>query len=169
MRAYGTRSEWFKHELDVHRRSWTCGAPECNFLSFEKKRDFRSHLNTCHADFSQLNDDQKKQIITSCEGPLPVNTKQTCPICFKDYRTRHLEKHLGRHMEQLALWVLPRDENEDEGSGTDYDDNSTDTESTQSDGHSPSVDEIANDLLGKIALSVCSSIRGYVTSSSLTT
>jgi hypothetical protein len=65
-----------------------------------------------------------------------IESEQLCPLCGEKFQPKHLQKHLGRHMEQIALFVVPgsfeeevddnEDEGEDEGEDVDREDRAED-------------------------------------------
>lgn len=64
---------------------------------------------------------QSEAVADRCERA--VQSAQPCPICNVEYSPRQLESHLGRHLQQLAIFALPKetddtdDEDEDEEDG----------------------------------------------------
>ena len=101
-RTFGTREEWFQHELNYHRlsQSWYCQS--CNH-NFEEKEEIELHLSEKHMkseDSSQL-----RLMISLCERFSEKGIqKQPCPFCgFTGATPRTFEKHVADHMEQLAL------------------------------------------------------------------
>ncbi|KAF2176891.1 hypothetical protein K469DRAFT_605505, partial [Zopfia rhizophila CBS 207.26] len=102
-RLYDSRHAWFKHELEAHRTSWLC-IEGCE-KTFHSEKDFRAHVQASHPDlaapdmFSALRRTSAKSAILS---------EQTeCPLCEKQMTLRVLQKHLGHHQKQLALFALP--------------------------------------------------------------
>ncbi|KAI5792248.1 ankyrin repeat-containing domain protein [Pyronema domesticum] len=57
-----------------------------------------------------------------------MEAKQKCPLCQEKYAPMQLRSHLGRHLEQIAPFILPEaSENEDSGSDHDSDDGNIST------------------------------------------
>ena len=111
---YERRSQWFEHELQVHRREWCCNA--IDHRAYEDPTRFLDHMRNVHADtYDQA---ELPNILSLFERP-SSNTTAACPFCFSEDTKRlpmtRFEKHLGRHMEILALFALPR--NLDKASG----------------------------------------------------
>lgn len=106
------RRDWFNHELQVHRREWCCNVN--NHEAYQGKEAFTEHMQQMHADLSY--DFQSSRITSLFERPLTTTTG-SCPFCVdegtKKLSVGRLEKHLARHMEILALFALPRNNDKD--------------------------------------------------------
>lgn len=104
------RHEWFQHENRLHRRFWVC-IEGCQ-SRFQSEADFEAHIKHSHPSFSAP--DQLRQLTAMCERQMPNDDRVECILCRqKGILLRDLEKHLGQHQEQLALFALPStDENE---------------------------------------------------------
>ncbi|KAI5793458.1 hypothetical protein FPQ18DRAFT_388832 [Pyronema domesticum] len=60
-----------------------------------------------------------------------IESVQPCPLCGEEYLPKKLQKHLARHMEQIALFIVPGafdDEEEDEDDEDDQNDDKRDQE-----------------------------------------
>ncbi|MCJ1285845.1 hypothetical protein MMC26_005187 [Xylographa opegraphella] len=107
--TFPTRSLWGSHEFDEHRvtRCWKC--PECAHTGSTAQM-MEEHLRKRHGESITLA--QLPLIISAAEtkSPLPIED-QRCPLCkcIPGKSQRNFVKHVGRHMESLALAVLPRD------------------------------------------------------------
>jgi hypothetical protein len=120
-RLFSSRHEWFDHELVTHRKFWGCD--NCN-KSFETVQAFTKHLDIClHG--ALLTGTRLKSIIVRCEKSFQTIPPSNCPLC-NDWSMmlrksnpgsvvalEEFEKHLGRHLEKLALFALPRLETEE--------------------------------------------------------
>ena len=96
---FASRQEWFEHELAAHRREWHCDS--CNeFLT--SKSLFVQHVQTRHPDASAK---QAEVLTQRAEGA--IESEQSCPLCDKACIPSQLQSHLGRHMQQIALFILP--------------------------------------------------------------
>ncbi|RFU31087.1 hypothetical protein B7463_g5231, partial [Scytalidium lignicola] len=143
MRMFRSRNEWFTHELQNHRRQWLCVLCATPFAS---KTPFLIHLASDH--HVSESDPQLRALVLQSEES--VDSISACPLCdeweenildpkrdfkrvflnegqnVKPYGTlKQFRRHLGRHMEQLALFALPTaesDELEDDDAGGDKDD-----------------------------------------------
>ncbi|KAI5789384.1 hypothetical protein FPQ18DRAFT_261656, partial [Pyronema domesticum] len=119
---YEGRHEWFAHERDMHRREWFCSKCKKEFPSNEM---FREHLFKKH---KHLISDSKEQLeVLIARGARAIEGKQKCPLCQEKYVPKQLRSylqlrsHLGRHLEQISLFILPEDSEENEDSSSDYD------------------------------------------------
>ncbi|KAI5804073.1 hypothetical protein DFH27DRAFT_524520 [Peziza echinospora] len=124
---YGSRREWFEHELAFHRREWHCR--QCNFET-SRENEMVKHMEKKHSDVYK--DYVAATILKRCERP--IRLPQECGICKKILPSNQIRKHLAKHMQQLALFVLPKQEHDqstdddeqsnsdtDQGSGLDAD------------------------------------------------
>ena len=104
------RAEWFRHEKQIHRREWCCNAT--GHTAFQDKEGFRNHIEEHHQQL--ISSTQLASILDLFERAMET-TLASCPLCFaegsSDLSAKHLEKHLARHMEALALFALPRNDN----------------------------------------------------------
>lgn len=108
---YDSFTEWSAHERQFHRREWFCtlcpytSADECALLS---------HVEGQHADISK---EQRQEMANQSK---PSTLAQQCPLCTKPpiNSSSRFQKHLARHLQQLALFVLPRIETDDEESAS---------------------------------------------------
>ena len=98
------RHEWFRHELDVHRREWYCKI--CCRVS-ATKGEFQNHLEVSHSDI--VNTGNLEIVMRSSEKVLD---QHSCVVCSGTYTTDRLRSHLAHHLQQLSLFVLPRSERE---------------------------------------------------------
>ena len=107
------RSQWFNHELQIHRREWCCN--EDHHEAFQDKDLFIEHLRHTHSELNLPTD--LESVISLFERPVSTSTT-SCPFCKNDetkgLSMKNLEKHLARHMEMLALFALPRSHGLDE-------------------------------------------------------
>ncbi|KAL4929581.1 uncharacterized protein BDV17DRAFT_58225 [Aspergillus undulatus] len=98
------RKDWARHVFrDL--MPYICIYPDCPIPSrlYESRRQWQRHLCSEH----------------SCTGP-DYNDNSTCPLCSARIpQTGTFERHVGRHLEELALFVLPRTEEPDDEQGND--------------------------------------------------
>jgi hypothetical protein len=103
---FESRHEWFEHEKTFHRREWFCSA--CHAI-FTTDAAFREHLFQTHA--GPFHPEKLRALIDQSERA--IESKQRCCLCERDNLSPHLlQRHVGRHMQQLSLFVVP-------GSGAD--------------------------------------------------
>lgn len=146
---FRSRNEWFAHELQVHRREWIC--LQCQHQPFTSSDKFKQHLELTH---QMTLDSEIDAIVRQSEEPVDKMSAAACPFCdeweadltsSKHDTTRaflndgkvvqpygtigKFRRHLGRHMEQLALFALPRYESgeiEDDSINEDDEDSQSD-------------------------------------------
>ncbi|ESZ95288.1 hypothetical protein SBOR_4315 [Sclerotinia borealis F-4128] len=131
MRMFRSRNEWFAHELQHHRREWAC--QQCQHTPFSTSLAYKTHLMSKH--HIEVEGSQLKGLMLQSEEPVEKISATACQLCDEwktniedikhDYKryffnggqpsqpcgTRgQFRRHLGRHMEQLALFALPTDE-----------------------------------------------------------
>ena len=146
---FRSRNEWFNHELQNHRREWVCQF--CQQIPFASKIAFSKHLASQHS--GSVNNSQLEVLVLQSEEPVDKVLPSACHLCdewetslldsnqeskrsflnegkkTEPYGTlKHFRRHLGRHMEQLALFTLPLNEDEDmeDESSDDVDDHDSD-------------------------------------------
>ena len=89
--------------MEAHRTVWQC-VDGCE-KEFSSEDDFNTHVRTSHSELTANNmiSAVKQTAVRS------VNTmaRANCPVCGKILTVRALQKHLGHHQEQLALFALP--------------------------------------------------------------
>lgn len=104
-RPFHRRHEWEQHLAKAHERVFICPfgcAPTLtSAVAFEK------HIGDNHA---QSFEKQKLQWITeTCARPRERVDTLACALCHREHSSeRAMRKHVGHHMEQLALFALPR-------------------------------------------------------------
>jgi len=128
MRMFRSRNEWFVHELQCHRRQWVCQF--CQHDPLPTVQAFSNHVATIHP--AILAASKMEAMILQSEEPVTKIPSKACPFCnewerdlrdskqdskilllndgkiFEPYgTTKQFRKHLGRHMEQMALFALP--------------------------------------------------------------
>ncbi|KAI4112737.1 MAG: hypothetical protein LQ345_006153 [Seirophora villosa] len=132
---FESREQWFNHELEEHRRQWICTSCQQYFPSIDP---FKDHMCTEH--HGSFTPNQLEALATRAARPMHRILASACPLC--DYPAvnrgklnahpdedpitvpiRTFRNHLGRHLEQLALFVLPKqdlmEQNDDIGESKD--------------------------------------------------
>lgn len=128
VKPFSTRRSWFHHEMEMHRKEWLCHS--CN-ITFASPDVMRNHLKRKHG--TLFTETQLPAILERCERPRPLTPD--CPFCETwatslRERMAHLDPmsvdhtivvtpkqfqtHVGRHLEQLSLFALPRSFGDDE-------------------------------------------------------
>ncbi|EME79157.1 uncharacterized protein MYCFIDRAFT_34701 [Pseudocercospora fijiensis CIRAD86] len=115
---YTKRRDWQRHMSRNHFRVWKCSVG-CS-AQFSTADDLITHLVDDHKQPSDASDLQRLAEI--CAEPMPLSEALTCPLCQKlELTLSSWFKHVGRHMEQLALFALPSHLLEDEQEGQNED------------------------------------------------
>lgn len=137
---FSSRKEWFEHELKKHRREWLCEF--CDTKAFEDAHGFEAHMSmrhpgdVAHSSMQALLDQSQAQIekvspsaCTMCndwESSLRQRARTRAQAKLPEgnlYGTlKQFRQHLGRHMEQLALFAIPRQPSNDQDNGERSDD-----------------------------------------------
>ncbi|KAF8244014.1 hypothetical protein K440DRAFT_610832 [Wilcoxina mikolae CBS 423.85] len=109
---FSSQHDWFEHETELHRREWFCnGCRE----SYSSASSFRQHLQNKHQDLVEPS--QLETTVNRCERVM--ESEQPCPLCplkeegFPTFLPGRLQRHLGNHMQQLALFVTKPFQDED--------------------------------------------------------
>ncbi|RSM07311.1 hypothetical protein CDV31_008676 [Fusarium ambrosium] len=107
---FSSRHEWFNHELEFHRKQWRC--TQCSGTTFNSAAGIRDHFAYMHP--VSFGNSQWSWILKACELPLGEFYPSSCPLCFfwippvsKGYNAEAFCRHLGSHLQQLALTALP--------------------------------------------------------------
>ena len=105
--TYGSQTEWLAHEFKCHRFAyeWVC-VKGCG-QTFDRETDFHSHLRVQHT-LGTLDIQGMGNKCRTHRAPEP-DRQTDCPLCGKTVtETRAtLRRHLGRHLEEIALASLP--------------------------------------------------------------
>jgi hypothetical protein len=135
MKLFADRQMWFTHELQNHLVEWRCCF--CSHLPQQTVEKFQDHVRKKHRD--QFSDDQLPALVKFCQQPLDRLSPTACPFCDEweaalwEANThvspdddlvvtpRQFRHHVGRHMEQLALFAIPRGYKEDDDDDDDDD------------------------------------------------
>jgi hypothetical protein len=124
---FGSFNAWRSHEMD-HRREWFC--PLCN-LRHHDKSNARVHLMHHHGELAEHH--EIEMLLQTSSHPSENLPADDCPFCDwgmtlrkknntpKEHDlmvpSRRFMKHLGRHLEEIALFVIPQPEEEQRSSG----------------------------------------------------
>lgn len=105
---FSSRAAWANHEFSKHRntRSWTC--PDCS-QEIPEVSGWEQHLQEEHSlFFSGTNLQVAKNMALKTEAKSTENDE--CPLCriVVGEPRRGFVKHVGQHMEAIALMALPR-------------------------------------------------------------
>ena len=106
--SFATRRAWSDHEFSVYRTTkiWICN--DCT-ARFPERVSFREHAYSSHGNVLMRN--QLEALVDFAEKPVGIAKDNTCPFCDEKSGTqsRSFAMHVARHMEEVALAVLPRD------------------------------------------------------------
>ncbi|KAL8827298.1 MAG: hypothetical protein Q9170_007070 [Blastenia crenularia] len=132
---YERRGEWMRHEVQYHRKEWSCNVTGHEI--YTSRGDFKAHMNHQHG--NSFNVDQSEMIVDMLERPA-TQSGFSCPLrCNEDFVSLDLdrfERHLGRHLEILARFALPSTGSESRASNDSVaaqDERHNDDRSSQSD------------------------------------
>lgn len=130
---FAERHAWFQHELFAHRKEWRCNL--CRHKPFDTARGLEEHFRNRHA--GSFAEAQLFGVVQLCETTHDRFPASACPFC-DDWKLHSLpgvptdttvyatvaqfRRHLGKHLEQLALFALPKASN-DNASDDDADSN----------------------------------------------
>lgn len=104
--TYESRHRWFNHEVQCHRRVWSCPG-HCEEV-FQDSDSFEAHVRD-HNEQDIPTAQLKTFVDMAARHPDRLHTKSECPLCaLPVVGATSLEKHLGRHLESLALFALPQ-------------------------------------------------------------
>ena len=115
---FSTRSAWAQHEFEEHQTEYVWKCNECGIESTSPEL-WRNHLQKAHDCVLS-----RSQLLTAVGTALRCRDKpvdqEVCPLCLTHPGTsrRKFATHVGRHMEEIALVVLPREIEEDSDSST---------------------------------------------------
>lgn len=117
--TFQSQHTWFEHELLVHRTRWACSL--C-YLSFQSSQDLWQHVNYDHE--SIVADKQLSAFVEQSKRAVDSVQPSECPFCDGSWAdtnpdldtgketlvvdTDQFRRHLGRHLQQVALFSLPR-------------------------------------------------------------
>ncbi|KAK6499478.1 hypothetical protein TWF506_004108 [Arthrobotrys conoides] len=101
---FESREQWYQHELAKHRVNWFCNTK--GHGHFKDKNDFSVHMATEH-DSDDFHFSGIEPLIAVKLFSIPGNATEPglCTLCMKE--TAYPESHVGRHLETLALAVIP--------------------------------------------------------------
>ena len=115
--SFATRKAWADHEFSVHRTTkiWICN--DCA-ARFSEKASYREHAYSSHGNVLMKN--QLEALVNSAETRIGISEDNSCPFCSENpgTKSRAFAMHVGRHMEEVALAVLPRDSEFEEDQGS---------------------------------------------------
>lgn len=121
---FGDINEWFRHEMQNHRVSYTCRLCQ---KTFQLRERYLAHVRKQHPDM--LEDGEQQPVLDIARKPLDQIPAQECPCCSEwvnrlkeravastpSDASYHIlgvvptvfKRHLASHLEQLALFAIP--------------------------------------------------------------
>lgn len=124
---FDRRHMWFQHEMDKHRKQWRCRFCSCEL--FGSAASLESHLQDQHSEYTKQ---QVLSLVALCAQMPEHVAASACPFCDWDADLREqavskeneterapsesnifavsleqFQRHLGDHLEQLALFAIP--------------------------------------------------------------
>ncbi|THX48983.1 hypothetical protein D6D11_05853, partial [Aureobasidium pullulans] len=93
-----------------HTRKWIC--PEDCRETFRSKSAIIEHISNKH--FNGLEAHQISTFADMCEREIDATESEQCLICLETMSLFRLQQHLATHMEEIALFVLPSQPQDDE-------------------------------------------------------
>jgi ankyrin repeat protein len=96
---FSGRHEWFHHEQNYIDESGF--VVKCS-KAFSSDDRFRQHLLQHRDRFTR----EQLDIMVD-RGSRAMEEKQKCRLCNEDHKPKQFMRHLGRHLEQIALFILP--------------------------------------------------------------
>lgn len=110
---FRSRREWAEHEA-THRKAWRC--PEHPNAVFQSQHGLENHLRSEHLD--SFPESQLPAIVKVGETTT-IDVRTRCPICCAPSELNGLgefHNHIANHLERIATFALPKNENEEDGS-----------------------------------------------------
>lgn len=110
---FTNRAAWADHEFTEHRHDQRWNCLECS-KKFTSASDWEQHLQEMHHRVFIGPQLPAARNIAYQTKPRPIETEE-CPLCriVLGKPRRAFVKHVGRHMEEIALMALPRNTEED--------------------------------------------------------
>lgn len=130
---FARRHDWIAHEHD-HNKEWGCIL--CS-QTYTIRVKLEQHVQHSHQDV--LNNQPLEKIISLCARSLKPTANAACPLCPKvTLSGKEYQSHVGRHQQDLSIFVLPclpaeyTDNDEDEDLDSEASTNSSDAASISS-------------------------------------
>ncbi|KAI1292939.1 hypothetical protein F5Y03DRAFT_15812 [Xylaria venustula] len=130
---FGDSRAWFEHELQCHRKQWVCML--CSRGPFSTAASFKSHLQGRHSDVL-ANESQIEIFMNASQRAVDTIPAEECPFCDEwavslkndmpvppsaslsevlvTVQPVQFRRHVASHMEQLALFAIPRNTDGDD-------------------------------------------------------
>jgi hypothetical protein len=100
---YSRRRDWQRHLASAHNRYWLC--PFGCSARYDSEHIFQKHLIKKHSGDAATNQRLLETCAVASNEPMDLD----CPLCQKQLPSSKVwMKHLGHHLEQLALHAIPK-------------------------------------------------------------
>ena len=96
------RDEWFQHEMQNHRVEYSCG--QQGHSACTDPAAFVTHMRVTHE--ATVDSAQEQMFLSMFQLPTLLQNG-TCCLCHRE--AGNLKTHLAHHLEQIALFALPRE------------------------------------------------------------
>ncbi|KAL9045457.1 MAG: hypothetical protein Q9214_001499 [Letrouitia sp. 1 TL-2023] len=96
------RDDWYQHEMQSHRIEWRCG--QTGHPAHADQATFLAHMSDHH---NVAVDAAQSPVFLSMFEQQRRSQEGTCCLCFRE--AENLKTHLAHHLEQIALFALPRE------------------------------------------------------------
>lgn len=100
-RFFESRAEWYEHEINWHRMDWFCNVD--THRPYAEQTDFLNHMKSDH---NTTFDAGRSSLWSSMFRYPSRSSGGICNLCGRD--SKRLKSHVSRHLEQIALFALPR-------------------------------------------------------------
>ncbi|KAK3946882.1 hypothetical protein QBC32DRAFT_387273, partial [Pseudoneurospora amorphoporcata] len=107
---FSRRSEWVTHMEREHWRVWHCSLQGCTDASFDNLEQFLEHNQSAHGGELAFFGLRSQSNIHASSVRDKSKARGQCPLCpgVQLGSERDYTSHVGRHLENLALFALPR-------------------------------------------------------------
>ncbi|KAI0116546.1 hypothetical protein GGR51DRAFT_501709 [Nemania sp. FL0031] len=109
---FESRHEWFQHEMENHRRQWSCMLCHDTSQTFPNKTDMAKHLQNSHVE--SVTSAQLDWLLEACQAPLMPSKSLHCLFCSQwasgtnaSKTTTHFARHIARHLQSISLASIP--------------------------------------------------------------
>ncbi|KAG5796277.1 hypothetical protein H9Q69_004703 [Fusarium xylarioides] len=107
---FDRRHRWQLHVSQYHWRTWSCPF-KCGSM-IPSAVELGDHIR--HNHIPNASDEHLATVVARGEVSVSNDVAQECPLCKRDISgLKSYIKHIGRHLEQLALHALPNIEDEE--------------------------------------------------------
>ncbi|RWA11649.1 hypothetical protein EKO27_g3447 [Xylaria grammica] len=111
-REYSRRHEWMSHMFQKHWKSWVCPY-QCG-LDPTTETNLRQHITKIHGPATDMEIDV---MVARCSQSRSISQSSPveCPLCRDTLKSvQQYQRHVGLHQIDLALFTLPKIEDENE-------------------------------------------------------